>query len=55
MKRTILFADGDGDLCDLYQMYVADRGYHVEIASEGLDCLEKLRRARPDVLVLDLG
>jgi len=31
------------------------RGCHIETASNGLECLTKLRQARPDVLVLDLN
>jgi DNA-binding response OmpR family regulator len=53
MKPTVLIADGDVDLCDLYRQFLCERGYAVETASDGLDCLAKLRRLRPAAIVLD--
>ena len=55
MKPLVLLADGDAELCDLYQMFLTDCGYEVDIALDGLECLDKLRQMNPDVLVLDLG
>ena len=54
MKQTMLIADGDAELCDMYQKYVKDHGYDVETSSDGMDCVRKLRQVTPDVLVLDL-
>ncbi|HTU23561.1 MAG TPA: response regulator [Gemmataceae bacterium] len=53
MKPTLLIADGDAELCDIYHRFFAERGYEVETALDGLDCLTKLRRTMPAVLVLD--
>jgi len=53
MKPTVLIADGDADLCDIYRSFLSDRGFAVETASNGLDCLAKLRQLSPPVLVLD--
>jgi len=53
MKATLLIAEGDTELCDVYQKFLTERGYEVETASDGLACLAKLRRAMPAVLVLD--
>jgi len=53
MNPTVLIAEGDGELRDIYQRFLAARGYAVETAADGLDCLEKLRRQRAAVLVLD--
>src|SRR5262245_61090353 len=55
MKPTVLIADSDAELCATYRRLLNRRGYDVETAADGLDCLEKLRRLRPAVLVLDLG
>jgi two-component system response regulator MtrA len=55
MKPALLIADGDAELCDLYQTFLGGHGYEVAIASDGLECLQKLRRVRPAALVLDLG
>jgi two-component system phosphate regulon response regulator OmpR len=54
MKQTLLIADGDAELCYLYRRFFTERGYEVKTSSDGLDCLEKLRRVEPAVLVLDL-
>jgi DNA-binding response OmpR family regulator len=54
MKQTLMIADGDAELCDVYRAFFTKLGYEVETASGGLDCLEKLRRVTPAVLVLDL-
>jgi DNA-binding NtrC family response regulator len=53
MKQTLLIADGDAELCDLYQRFLTDRGYEVETSSDGLDCLRMLHQMTPAALVLD--
>lgn len=55
MKPILLIADSDAELCDLYRHFLGREGYDVAVASDGLGCLEKLRRVRPAALVLDLG
>jgi DNA-binding response OmpR family regulator len=54
MNQTLLIAEGDAELCHVYRRFFARRGWDVETASDGLDCVEKLRRVTPAVLVLDL-
>jgi DNA-binding response OmpR family regulator len=53
MKPTLLIAESDAELRDAYRRFLAARGYDVETAADGLDCLEKLRRLAPAVCVLD--
>jgi DNA-binding response OmpR family regulator len=53
MRQTLLLTEGDPELCDSYERYLTRHGYEVETAAHGLDCLEKLRRKPPAVLVLD--
>jgi two-component system KDP operon response regulator KdpE len=55
MKQALLIADDDAELCDICRKFFTKFGYEVETAADGLDCLEKLRRRPPAVLVLDLG
>jgi two-component system response regulator MprA len=52
MNQTLLIADGDAELCDGYRRFFACQGFDLETASDGLDCVEKLRRVTPAVLVL---
>jgi DNA-binding response OmpR family regulator len=54
MKPTLLIADGDAELCELYEMFLGESGYEVETVSGGVDCVRRLRRCTPDLLVLDL-
>jgi DNA-binding response OmpR family regulator len=54
MKQTLLIADGDAELCDVYGQFLTEHGYEVETSSDGLDCLRKLRQWTPAALVLDL-
>ena len=54
MKHRLLIADRDAELCEFYRRFLADMGYDAETCTDGLDCLAKLRRATPAVLVLDL-
>jgi DNA-binding response OmpR family regulator len=53
LKPKLLIAEGDAELRDVYRRFLTERGYDVETASDGLDCLKKLRRLMPAVLVLD--
>jgi len=54
MRPFLLVANGDETLTRSVQRILNRQGYHVEAASGGLECVAKLRQARPDVLVLDL-
>jgi DNA-binding response OmpR family regulator len=53
MKPMLLVAEGDRELREVYRTFLAERSYHVETAADGLECLDKLRRLSPTVLVLD--
>lgn len=50
---VVLVADADPDLSDLIRLFLVGRGYAVETVSEASECLERLRRRPPDVLVLE--
>lgn len=54
MKRTLHVADGDPELCEIYEQFLTARGYDVETSTDGLECLEKIRQRQPAALVLDL-
>jgi DNA-binding NtrC family response regulator len=54
MKPTLLIAEDDAELCQVYARFFASRGFDVETASNGLECLWKLRQTNPAVLLLDL-
>ncbi len=53
MQQRLLVADADCTSAARYSAYFSDVGYCVSTATDGLDCLTKLRRAATDFLVLD--
>jgi DNA-binding response OmpR family regulator len=54
MKPNLLITDGDAEMCDLCAQFLTESGYEVESATDGLECLRKLRQMMPVALVLDL-
>jgi DNA-binding NtrC family response regulator len=54
IKPTVLIAEGDELTLDAMQRYLLLRGYEIETATGGVECLEKLRRNTGGVLILDL-
>lgn len=53
-KYKVLVVDDDRKIVDLVQKYLERDGYQVLVAYDGLAALETARRARPDLIVLDL-
>ncbi len=51
---TVLVADDERNIVQLVRMYLSNEGFTVETASNGRDALEKARRIKPDLLILDL-
>ena len=54
MGARVLIVDDEPDLLELVRVNLAHSGYTVETAATGSDALAALRRAAPDVMVLDL-
>jgi two-component system alkaline phosphatase synthesis response regulator PhoP len=54
VPSSILVADDERHIVQLVKLYLSNEGYRVETAADGLEALEKARRLRPDLLVLDL-
>jgi two-component system alkaline phosphatase synthesis response regulator PhoP len=49
----VLIADPDESLLALYREFLTREGFVVATATDGLDCMAKLRSFAPDVLVLE--
>ncbi|MFQ5938042.1 MAG: response regulator [Acidiferrobacterales bacterium] len=49
-----LVIEDDPKAADLLRIYLSEAGYHVEIAEDGADGLEKIKRLTPDVVILDV-
>ena len=55
VNQTLLIADGDAESCDVYRRFFTLLGYEVKTASDGMDCMTKVRQVSPAVLLRDLG
>ena len=53
-KKRILIVDDDVDFLEMHTAVLSNRGYSVITAQNSKECLEKLKKARPDVVVLDV-
>ena len=53
MRTSLLIAFGDKHLAYRVQTFLEHQSYVVETALDGLDCLDKLRRYTPDILVVE--
>ncbi|MBV9131550.1 MAG: response regulator, partial [Chloroflexi bacterium] len=51
---TVLVADDEKNILQLARMYLQAEGFTVETAANGREALEKVKVAKPDLLVLDL-
>ena len=51
----VLIVDGDQDLLDVMTYSFRREGYDVVAATDGLQALERVRIARPDIVVLELS
>ncbi|MGH7238496.1 MAG: response regulator, partial [Candidatus Saccharimonadales bacterium] len=52
--KTILLAEDDSFIADIYATQLKKAGYRVDVAKDGEQALEKTRQTHPDLLVLDL-
>lgn len=53
-KLRILIVDDEKDMVDLLTMRFESVGYEVEVASDGQEGLEKVRKNKPDLIILDV-
>lgn len=54
-KKTIMIAEDDAFIGDIYEVKLRDAGYEVILASNGRDAIEKLEGgAKPHILLLDI-
>ena len=53
-SKKILLVDDDPDFVDAVRAVLENAEYHVEIAYDGDECLEKVNSFMPDLIVLDV-
>ena len=52
--QTILLAEDNAFISDVYSIYLKKEGYKVDLAADGQMVLDKINQNPPDLLVLDL-
>jgi len=52
--KKVLIVDDDVDFLEMHSAVLVNKGYRVVTAQSSQECLEKLEKARPDVVVLDI-
>src|ERR1043165_5420679 len=52
--RKVLIADDEPDILEILKYNLAHEGYEVVTAKDGDEALEKAKRTRPDLIVLDV-
>ncbi len=55
MPQAILVVEDDNTIRELVEMILSQAGYQVTTAEDGREGLELLRRARPDLILLDIA
>ncbi len=53
-KKSIMIVDDEENIVELVKAILENEGYSVITASYGKECLEKLKTAKPDLLLLDM-
>ena len=55
VRKTVLLVDDDSDSADLVEQILADVGFHVVVARDGVDAIELLEQLHVDLVVSDLS
>lgn len=53
-SKTVLVVDDDQDLRSLVALVLEEEGYEVETAADGKQGLDAVKRAMPDLILLDM-
>ncbi|MBN2015745.1 response regulator [Candidatus Dojkabacteria bacterium] len=53
-KRRVLIVDDEPDLRMMFKDILGTFGYELDEASDGVECLEKLKKGKYDLILLDL-
>jgi PAS domain S-box-containing protein len=52
-NRTVLVVDDEESVREMLCRYLTNHGFHVETATNGIECLEKAKRLKPAAITLD--
>jgi len=54
MKKKIMIVDDEENLVELVKAIFENEGYEVIPAYSGKECLEKLKKVKPDLILMDM-
>lgn len=54
MAKTIMVVDDEADILELVRAVLGNSGFNVISAVSGQDCLQKLKNAKPDLILMDM-
>lgn len=54
MAKTIMVVDDEPDIRSSVKAILVKNGYKVITAESGDDCLEKLKKSKPDLILMDI-
>ena len=54
MAKKILIVDDEESIREVVSAVIEPEGYKITLASDGADCLEKLKTLKPDLILLDM-
>jgi CheY-like chemotaxis protein len=54
MPKDVLVVDDEEDIREFLKTLLEDRGYSVRVAKDGLEAMELMHAAKPDLVLLDL-
>jgi CheY-like chemotaxis protein len=53
-SKKVLIVDDDPDIRDVLTLILESQEYQVTTARDGIECIDKLRKGKPDIMILDL-
>ena len=53
MAKKVMIVDDEADLCEAVKLLLESRGFEVVTAQSGAEALEKLRKERVDLVLVD--
>ena len=53
-KKTILIVDDNEDILELLFYNLKSDGYHIEIAKDGLEAIDRAKKSLPELIIMDI-